>query len=326
MKKSFMVTAICITILLVLGILATSLSAQEGRGVGRLVGFVLGSDKKPIADAKVFLEYRRYDHKLETVTDAEGKFTFTGLGPGDVRIFAEKEGYVRSGLGFPVSSALKNPPQYIIIKKVEEAQAELGTDSNDLLRGKLSQAQTLFTDRKFEAALPLFQETLKERPELYKIGIQIANCYLELTRYNEAIEELKTVLAKILGETPDPKGNVEIAKIYASLGDTYMRQNNFKEAEEYFKKSIDISPLDHALAYNIAEIMFAAGKTDEAIKYYDLAITINPKFAKSYMQRGYAYLNAGDTKNAIASFKQFLEVDPQSPDADAVREVINSLK
>jgi len=105
-----------------------------------------------------------------------------------------------------------------------------------------------------------------------------------------------------------------------------MRQNNLKEAEGYFKKSLEVDPSDHALAYNVAEIMFVAEKTDEAINYYKMAIQINPQFSKSYMQCGYAYLNKGDTKSAIEYLKKFLEVDPNAPEAEGVKEVIASLK
>ena len=130
----------------------------------------------------------------------------------------------------------------------------------------------------------------------------------------------------MIEETPDLQGNSEAAKLYASIGDTYMRQDKLKEAEKYFKKSIEIDPSDHALAYNVAEILFAAGKTEDAIKYYDLAVKIKPDWPKAYLQRGYAYLNKGDMENAVQSMKKFLELAPDSPEAEGVKEVINSLK
>jgi tetratricopeptide (TPR) repeat protein len=308
------------------GTFATTLLAQEGRGNGRLLGFVKDTDKNPIEGVIVKMEYIDFNYKLEAKTDAKGKFVFSGMGPGSVKIWAEKEGYARTGVGLRVSGIKKNPQQFLELKKLEEAMEVKGDNKNDALRIKFKKADALYKERKFDAALALYQDFQKELPDLYKIGINIANCYVGMNRFPEAIEEFQSTLKKILAEKPDTTGNTEVAKIYSSLGDIYMRQNKLKEAEEYFKKSIAISPDDHALAYNVAEILFAAGKSDDAVKYYDMAIKINPKFTKSYMQKGYAYLNKGDMKQAIASFKQFLEIAPDSPDADGVREVIKSLQ
>jgi predicted Zn-dependent protease len=325
MKKTI-IAAFIVVLFIFSGTFGTLL-AQEGRGTGRLVGYVKGTDKEPIEGATIKLEYTDFNYKLEVTSDQKGKFVFQGIGVGTVKIWAEKEGFARTGVGLRVSGVKKNPIQHLELKKVEEAIKEAPKDDkNAELRNKFKKADALFQERNFEGALALYQDFQKERPELYQIGINIANCYVAMNRFPEAIKEFKAILEKILAEKPDTAGNTQVAKIYSSLGDIYMRQDKLKEAEEYFKKSIAISPDDHALAYNVAEILFVAGKSDDAVKYYDMAIKINPKFAKSYMQKGYAYLNKGDMKKAIASFKQFLEIAPDSPEADGVREVIKSLQ
>lgn len=324
MKRSI-ITAVLVVSFIFAGSFS-ALLAQEGRGTGRLKGYVLDTEKNPLKDVKVTIEYKEYNRTIETTTDEEGKFLFGGLGVGVIQIIAEKPGYIKGGLGLKVSGVNKNPEQHIILKKFEEVKEVAKDQKNDLLRGKYTKAEAMFQERKFDQALALYQDFLNERPDLYKIRINIANCYLEMQRYDEAVTELNGVLEKIKAENPETKGNVEVAKILATLGDIYMRRNDLKKAEGYFKQSIEISPDDHALAYNVAEILFAAGKTDDAIKYYDMAIQINPKWPKSYMQRGYAYLNKGDIKKAIASFKQYLELAPDAPEADGVREVIKSLK
>lgn len=323
MKRS-LITAVLVVSFIFAGSSA-QLFGQEGRGNGRLKGYVLDTDKNPLQGVKITIQYKDFNRKLNTTTDKTGKFLFGGLGVGVIQIIAEKEGYIKGGLGLKVSGVNRNPEQHIILKKFEEIKEVAKDQKNELLRGKYKKAEALYKERKFNDALALFQDFLTERPDLYKIRINIANCYLETQRYDEAVTELNAVLQKVLAEKPEAKGNVEVAKIYATLGDIYMRRDDLKKAESYFKKSIDISPDDHALAYNVAEILFAAGKTDDAIKYYDLAIQINPQWAKSYMQRGYAYLNKGDIKKAIESFKKYLELAPDAPEADGVREVIKSL-
>ncbi|UCH94240.1 MAG: tetratricopeptide repeat protein [Candidatus Aminicenantes bacterium] len=297
--------------------------AQEGRGTGRLSGVVYDTDKNPLEGATVTLEYMRYDRKLTTTTNEKGQWAFMGLGKGIVKVSAEKDGYVSAANQLDVSGVRSNPRQFIYLRSVEEidVKEKVGEAADTFKKGT-----ALLKERKFEAALALFLDFRQQQPDMYKIGINIGNCYLELQRFDEAITEFQAVVEKIIAETPEVKGNQELARLYASIGDTYMRQNKFKLAEEYFKKSIDIDPADHALAYNVAEILFAAGKTNEAINYYQLAIKIKPDWPKSYMQLGYAYLNKGDTKAAIQSLKKFVELAPDSPETPGVKEVIKTLQ
>jgi tetratricopeptide (TPR) repeat protein len=299
--------------------------AQEGRGKGRLAGEVQDENKNPIAGVKLTLEYLGYDYQLTAVSDEKGKWAFIGLGMGMVKISAEKDGFVPYGIQINVSSVNRNPKQLITLKRVENIKPG-SAEGGEISRDTFVKATALYKESKYEAALALFQDFRNQQPNLYQIGINIGNCYLELGRFEEAIKEFQIVADKITAENPEVKGNTELARIYASIGDTYMRQDKLKEAEEYFKKSIEIDSSDHLLAYNVAEILFAGGKTDEAIKYYQLAIRIEPDWSKSYVQIGYAYLNKGDTKAALENLKKFVELAPDSPEAPGVKDIIKSLE
>ncbi|MCP5107447.1 MAG: tetratricopeptide repeat protein [bacterium] len=303
---------------------APALHGQEGSGTGRLIGNVIDKDKKPLEGVKVTIEYMKFNRKLEKITDDRGRFAFLGLGKGMVRMKAEKEGFVDEGLQFNVSGVKRNPKKIIMMKRVEEIDPN--AKSRDTSKNSFSEGLALFKARKFQEALTRFEKFREMQPKLYKIGINIANCYLELQRYKEAITELGKVLDTIKAENPDLQGNKEAAKIYSTIGDVYLRQNKFNEAEANFKKAIEIDPADHAVAYNVAEILFVAGKSDEAITHYELAIKIKPGWPKAYKQIGYAYLNKGDIKSAITNLKKFLELDPKSPEADGIKEVIKSLQ
>lgn len=299
--------------------------AQEGRGKGRLSGVVQDENQNPIAGVKLKLEYMGYDYQLTAVSDEKGKWAFIGLGMGMVKIDAEKDGFVPSGIQLNVSSVNRNPKQFITLKRIEDIKPG-AAEEGEVSRDTFIKATALYKESKYEAALALFRDFRQQQPNLYQIGINIGNCLLELRRFEEAIKEFQIVADKIAAENPEVKGNTELARLYASIGDTYMRQDKLKEAEEYFKKSIEIDPHDHALAYNVAEILFAGGKTNEAITYYQLAIKIKPDWPKSYVQLGYAYLNTGDTKAALENLKKFVELAPDSPEAAGVKDIIKSLE
>ncbi len=323
MKKQILGSA-AVGLLIILAFAWVGL-AQEGRGKGRLAGEVQDENKNPLAGVKLTLQYMGYDYQLTAVSDEEGKWAFIGLGMGMVKVSAEKDGYLPAGIQLNVSSVNRNPRQLITLQRI--ADIKPGTaEKGEISKDTFVKATALYKESKYEAALALFQDFRQQQPDLYQIGINIGNCLLELGRYEEAVKEFQAVADKITAGNPEAKGNTELARLYASIGDTYMRQDKLAEAEEYFKKSIEIDPSDHLLAYNVGEILFVAGKTDDAIPYYQLAIKIKPDWPKSYVQLGYAYLNKGDTKAAVENLKKFLELAPDSPEAPGVKDIIKSLE
>ena len=128
-------------------------------------------------------------------------------------------------------------------------------------------------------------------------------------------------------EKENLKGNKTASSIYASLGELYMDRNDFEKAKEYFEKSINIDPSNHALSYTVAEILFNSNKTDEAIHYYELAAKIKPDWPKSYLKLGYCYLNKGEKETAINYLNKFVELSPENdPQVNAVKNIIKQLE
>ena len=299
--------------------------SQEGRGGGRLEGTVVDENGKPIKDVNLILKYPKYSYQQTTVSNKKGKWVFSGLGQGNVSVSAKKEKYQSSGIFLLVSGAARNPKQIIVLKKISDIKKEDGIEKST--KDMFVKGNELFQLKKYDEALSLFREFLTQSPSMYKVRINIANCHMELKQYDQAIEEFKKVLEGLEAEkSPDAGDKEMMASALASIGDIYMKRNDLENAEKFFKKSIETDEKDPALAYNVAEILFVGGKTEEAIKYYKLAVKIKPDWAKAYKQMGYALLNKGDIEEAINSFKKFMELDPDSPEKGVIEEVIKSLQ
>jgi tetratricopeptide (TPR) repeat protein len=305
-------------------VFSPGLHPQEGRGSGRLTGIVTDEAGNLIENASVTLEYLEFSRRLTAVTNAKGQWGFIGLGLGAVTLTAEKEGFAKTTDQFAVSGVSKNPVRKIVLKKASEGST--APDIGDSSKEALAEGNRYFEEKKFAEALVLFQDFIEKNPTLYKVRLNVANCLMELQKYDEAVAEYEKVLAGLNAEPPDKKDRKLEAQIYAGIGDAYLRQDRFAEAEDYFKKSMDIDPGDHALAFNAAEIMMQAGKTDEAIRYYDMAIRIKPDWPKSYLKLGYAWLNKGDTPKAVEAFNKFIAVSPpDDPDVALAKDIIKKL-
>jgi tetratricopeptide (TPR) repeat protein len=135
--------------------------------------------------------------------------------------------------------------------------------------------------------------------------------------YNKLIELATS--DKILGK--------EVAgKAEAGIGDIYLKQNKLDEAQEYFKKSIDSSPDDEVLAYNVGEIYFSNQNLPEARKYFEMAAQIKPDWPDSYLKLGYVALNELNNPEAIKMFEKFLTLEPEGERAALVQNILKTIK
>ncbi len=283
-----------------------TLTAQEGRGNGRLTGTIVDEKGAPLVNATITLKYMEFNNTRQTKSNANGQWGFLALGRGVVQVTGEMEGYASSVTQQPISGVAPNPEIRIVLQKGSGVAGDPNRDA--ILR-----AHEMFDKRQYEEALTLYQEFAQKNPANYQIGVYIANCKTELGAYDEAMAEFQKVLAEVTKETPELKGNATAALVFAGIGDIHLRQENFKLAVENFQRSIDIQPGDPALPYNVAEIMFARGKVDEAEKYYELAIQIKPAWPKPYLKLAYVAMNRGQMDKAVAHLKKFCEIGKDEP-------------
>lgn len=301
-----------------IALLAGDLSAQAGQGRGRLTGKVVDESGQPIAKVAVSLEFDKSGKKFETVTNDKGEWAFIGLGTGHASLIFVVDGFQPSSQQVSVSQLNRNPPVNTVLKVDLEKKARI---KDEAAMGQLEQGNSLFEQRKFTEALAVFNQFVVDNPSIYQIYMNIGDCHRELLDYPAAIAQYSVAMEKA-------KANLDRvieAKGLASIGEVHLRQNDFKTAQEFFKKSLELNPQDEVLAYNVAEIYFNNQKVDDAITYYTLATQIKPSWGSPYQKLGYAYLNKADYDKALASFKKFLEVEPNSDQAPVVQAVIDSL-
>ncbi len=314
---------VIISFLLFIAVFSNFLSPQEGRGQARLKGVVVDKDGNPIEGAMVELESLVHKLTMTTTTNEKGIWSLIGLGKTVVKIKVSKEGYDPTIIPQLDVSAIKNPEQEIVLKKTTDVES-LGEESPKELYLK---AEKLYSQEEYEKALDVFEEFVEKQPDLYEARINIGNCYIKLKQYDKAIEEFKFVIEKLEEEKSDLKGNDTASSVYASLGELYMDRNDFEKAKEYFEKSIDIDPSNHALSYNVAEILFNSNRIDEAIHYYQLTAKIKPDWPKSYLKLGYCYLNKGEMETAIDYLNRFIELSPEDdPQVNSVKNLIKHLE
>ena len=316
----FIVSVLCLS-------LSLNLSAQQGRGKGRLRGQVLDEVGNPIEGAKIVAQHLQYKTTFTSESDEKGNWAVAGLGTGYFRITASKEDYGTVYHEMRVSQfSKKNPPLSFTLRKIQVAEMNMPSIQDEGSVVLFEEGNELFDQENYAEAAVKFEEFIRKNPSVFQVNINIGNCYKEMGEYDKAIEIYTKILEKVKEEKESIDGDESAARALAGMGEAYFKQGNLEKASEYFRQAIDNFPEDETLAFNVGEIFFKQGETDKAIEYFLLAVKINESWAPPHRQLGYAYLNKGKYRLAVDSLKKFVELAPDDPQAENIKNLIPKLE
>jgi tetratricopeptide (TPR) repeat protein len=312
------------TSLVILAVLALTVGglSQAGRGEGRITGKVLAEDGQPIAQAAIkAVSLSSQNVVLETRSNEKGEWVILGLGTGMWRVEVRAEGFPGAFQEVNVRQLERNPDINFTLKKLAPSELPTIQDASSFV--VFEQGNQFFAEKRYDEAIASYLQFLQANPKAYQVHFNIGNAYKEKGEMDKARAEYDQVMTAIKTESADLAGNELAAKTLAALGETYLKEDNLEEAQKYFKNSIEIFPKDESLAYNVGEIYFSKGRIDEALSYFEMAAGIKPTWGKPYLKSGYAYLNKGDMGKARESLAKFLELEPESPEAPTVKNIID---
>jgi len=99
-------------------------------------------------------------------------------------------------------------------------------------------------------------------------------------------------------------------KAYLELGMSYLEQARFPEAEEAFKKAMELNPRNDKPYLELGKSYQAQKKYLEAEEFFNKAIEFNPKNYEAYFGLGWLYQDLGRYFESEASLKKALEINP----------------
>lgn len=124
---------------------------------------------------------------------------------------------------------------------------------------------------------PKFVKEDSKRPEILK------NLVLIYNQEGKTAEAEKTIVDA-------RKANPDDINLLLTHMDIYLKSNNMGKYEELAKQALAKNPNDDVLLYNLGVTSFDAGRFDDARKYYEQAIRINPKSENAYLNMAFLKL------------------------------------
>jgi len=297
-------------------VLAASVAAQTGR-VGGVVKDEAGN---PIKGATVTADNPGASPSSFTATtDDKGRFSIIGLKSGRWSFAAQAPGFAPEAGQLNVSTiGAPNPPLTFTMKKGGAAgpTSALGGAAAKDLQTDLQNADQLYNAQKYDESIAAYRQIMVKAPALSVINLQIAAAYRNKKEYDNAIAAYNDLLKA------DPTND----KAIVGIGMTNLEKGDLKAAEDTLTRAAENPKATREVFYNLGEVKFAKGQSDEAAAMYQKASALDPSWGKPIFKLALVQLNKGDKEATIKMLEKVIAADPMSQEAAQAKTVIEQLK
>ncbi len=158
------------------------------------------------------------------------------------------------------------------------------------------------TDKRLRKSKYYIDKALEINPDLPEIYLALGQYHYQgFLDYEKALFEFERGL----------KIKPDHSEILAFIGFVKRRQGKFEEAIIYIKKSLELNPFSQRI-YDIGSTYLQIKKYEEAEKYFDKEISINPDWGEPYSWKAWVYIyRNGDVNRAYKILKNSLYIVTQ---------------
>lgn len=164
-------------------------------------------------------------------------------------------------------------------------------------------ARTYLKLEKPEKAVDAYKLATELNPDRDDTFINLGNLQFSLERYADAEESYR----KASEINPS-------AQNLFSLGQVYLRTENYTKAESTFERVISLSPDDSGGYFGLGQAYAGMEAYDSALAQFDKAVTIKPEFWDAHAEMGYVYADMGDMDKAQEVFERLNLSAPELAD------------
>jgi len=181
-------------------------------------------------------------------------------------------------------------------------------------KATLRLAQALTQLGRFEEAEKYARTSLSQRPTDVAVYVALSNVLMNQKKREEALEIQKRIpkLATNLVED-DQKYELSFRGFashnYAQLGSAYAAHQSVALAEQFFVRSLELTPDSASTALRLADLLKNQGRAQDAITTYKRLVQIQPDNLKNYHNLASLAVSAGDLPLAENALRMATNAD-----------------
>ena len=217
-------------------------------------------------------------------------------------------------------SACRNPEYSAVKKKQAISQMDKGDLYGSLEAGLEAEkcsprdpeiqywlGRIYWKRKQLPKALEHMEKALSLRKDYPEANQALGMIYLDLKRWDEAIDQFKVVTSHELFREPEAA--------YNNIGWAYLMKGDQDQAEQNFQQALQIN-LNYCPAHcNLGEVQTQRGLTTAAIQSFQRAITLCPEYGRAHLLLGIELQKQKNVAGACREFQATVRLWPNTDEA-----------
>ena len=195
------------------------------------------------------------------------------------------------------------------IKETDLYGASVESDAYELYLRGLANLQSYTSPDSLEEAIRLFSNSIESDSDFALSHAGLGECYwrkYEQTKQVEHVYMAESALTEALTL------NGDLAPVQSLMGLIKSGTGQSKLAMKHFNKAIEIDPKYSQAYRGLAEVYSVMGDNKKAEATYRKAIELKPNYWEGYNDLGLYFYYSGDIESAVKQFKKAIELTPKN--------------
>ena len=117
------------------------------------------------------------------------------------------------------------------------------------------------------------------------------------------------------------------ARSRVALGNLYYDAERFDEAAKWYEEALKLDPKDPNVSTDLGMAYFYLDQTDRALLQFDYSLSIDPAHKMTLLQQGRVLaFGKQDLQGAAASWQKIVQLAPDSPEGREAKRMLDGLK
>ena len=191
-------------------------------------------------------------------------------------------------------------------KAAEFYQKYIDLNPQDIAEAYKQLGISLFESEQFAEAAPAFQEALKAIPEDITLNFKLAQSYQKSEQYDKA-EQVFLMLTEI-----SPK---DLTAYHNTIVMMYDEAKLSDKAAAAALRLVELDPNNAEAQFNLGYMLIKQKNFAESTNVFKKVIEIDPGMEYAYLQLGFCYGQLKQFQNAVDVYKKLVEIVPENADA-----------